>query len=279
MPARRNLVCLLHGLGLSLMAATLQAATAVPDDLIIDAFPRSEVAQVRTSENTEHGVVIGSIRRINNQLRAEREVRTTGELVRVSWLIPTGHDSQEALMHAKRQLLERDHAMLFFCEGRECGSSSIWANQVLGFSRLYGPEDGQAYVALRIDDDERQRFVSLYSITRGNRQVYLHVDQFTPDEPVTGPLYPTPATLLKVIRTDGAVTIPALDVEDSNQAVRENWLDLLNRALRSDTRMRVVVHGAQAPEFVQGLVDRGIRAQRIEIGEQEPEAGIRVQQI
>lgn len=116
MPARRNLVCLLHGLGLSLMAATLQAATAVPDDLIIDAFPRSEVAQVRTSENTEHGVVIGSIRRINNQLRAEREVRTTGELVRVSWLIPTGHDSQEALMHAKRQLLERDHAMLFFCE-------------------------------------------------------------------------------------------------------------------------------------------------------------------
>lgn len=274
MPFRNKLASTLCGLGCSLLVGSLHAQPSEAE-LVIEPFPRSEVAQKRVERNVEHGVVIGSIRRINNQLRAEREVRTTGDLLRVSWLIPPGHDSSEALQHAKRQLLEREHAMLYFCEGRECGSSSIWANQVLGFSRLYGPEDGQAYVALRVDG-EPQRFVSLYSITRGNRQVYLHIDQFTPSEPVEGPLYPTPATLVKVLRTDEQLSIPAVDMESLESAATQSWLDLLNRALRSDTRLRVQVHGAQAPAFVQGLRDRGIRGDRLEIGEPEPASGIRI---
>ncbi len=274
MPFRNKLASAICGLGCSLFIGPAMAE-APQAELVIEPFPRAEVAQRRMERNVEHGVVIGSIRRVNNQLRAEREVRTTGDLLRISWLIPAGHDATEALMHAKNQLLDREHVMLFFCEGRECGSSSIWANQVLNFSRLYGPEDGQAYVALRMDD-EPQRFVSLYSITRGNRQVYLHLDQFTPDQPVEGPLYPTPATLLKVIRTDGHLSIPAVDMESVESGATQAWLDLLNRALRSDTRMRVQVNGAQAPAFVQGLRDRGIRGDRLEVGEPQPEAGVRV---
>jgi hypothetical protein len=275
MPFRNKLAATaLCGLSCSLLLGTAFAQSESAE-LIIEPFPRAEVAQKRVERNVEHGVVIGSIRRINNQLRAEREVRTTGDLIRVSWLIPPGHDSTEALMSAKRQLLEREHAMLFFCEGRECGSSSIWANQVLGFSRLYGPEDGQAYIALRIDD-EPQRFVSLYSITRGNRQVYLHIDQFTPSEPVEGPLYPTPATLLKVIRADGHLSVPAVDMESIDSKATQSWLDLLNRALRTDTSLRVQVNGAQAPAFVQGLRDRGIRSDRLEIGEPIPDMGVRL---
>lgn len=274
MPLRNKLASILCGLGCSVLIGPSLAQTP-SDQPLIEPFPRAEVAQRRMERNVEHGVVIGSIRRVNNQLRAEREVRTTGDLLRVSWLIPSGHDSSEALMHAKRQLLEREHAMLFFCEGRECGSSSIWANQVLGFSRLYGPEDGQAYVALRIDD-EIQRFVSLYSITRGNRQVYLHMDQFTPDQPVAGPLYPTPATLVKVLRADGNLGIPAVDMTSLEGEATQTWLDLLNRALRSDTRIRLQVNGAQAPAFVQGLRDRGIRSERLEVGEPQPETGVRL---
>jgi hypothetical protein len=155
MPFRNKLASTLCGLGCSLLVGSLQAQPSGAE-LVIEPFPRSEVAQKRVERNVEHGVVIGSIRRINNQLRAEREVRTTGDLLRISWLIPPGHDSSEALQHAKRQLLAREHAMLYFCEGRECGSSSIWANQVLGFSRLYGPEDGQAYVALRLDGEPQR---------------------------------------------------------------------------------------------------------------------------
>lgn len=278
MPSRRRPALLLMGLSFALASAVSQAADALPDELLIQPFPRAEVARLNIEESIDHGVAIGSVRRINNKLRAEREVRTIGDLLQVSWLIPTGHDSDEAFAHATKQLLGRETTMLYFCEGRECGSSSTWASQVIGFSRLYGPDDNQAYLAVRVDE-EPQRFVSLYSITRGNRQVYLHIDQFTPDESVERALYPTPATLLKVIKAEGYFSVPADDLEDLDGDTAQSWLDLLNRALRTDTRLRVVIHGAQAPAVIQALADRGIRKQRLETGDATPEAGVRIVKI
>ena len=278
MPSRRRQAVLLTGLSFALMSAASLAADGLPGDLLIEPFPRAEVARQNVREGVDHGVAIGSVRRINNKWRAEREVRTVGTLAQVSWLIPSGHDSDEAFSHATRQLLGMDTTMLFFCEGRECGSSSTWASQVIGFSRLYGPDDNQAYLAVRVDE-EPQRFISLYSITRGNRQVYLHVDQFTPEQPVKTPLCPTPATLLKVIANEGEFSVPAAEMEDLESEAATSWLDLLNRALRTDTRLRVVIHGAQAPAVVQALADRGIHKQRLEVGEATPETGVRLVRI
>lgn len=255
-----------------LLAAAVCAGAA--ERLAIEPFPRAEVARERVQEASEHRVVIGNIRRINNQVRAERELQVVGELVRISWRIPAGHTARDALAHALEQLQQRPHTTLFFCEGRECGSSSLWANQVLDYSRLYGPEDNQMYLALRLDD-QPQRFISLYAITRGNQQVYLHMDQLTPEQPVTEVLYPTAATLGKILSAENELLLPDAAVEGGEQAAA--WLDLVARMLRSDIRLRVQVDGARAPEFVQGLVDRGISSQRLEIGQPEPADGIRLE--
>lgn len=259
---------------------TLALCGVVPPSMaatpIIEPLPRAEVARERLQEDAEHTVVIGNIRRINNQVRAEREVLVEGELLRISWLIPEGHTAKEAMAHAVKQLQEHPHTTLFFCEGRECGSSSLWANQVLGYSRLYGPEENQSYLALRLDD-EPQRFISLYAITRGNRQVYLHLDQMTPEPPVTEMLYPTPATLGKILHAEGELQISGVTPEDAESAVTDAWLDLTARMLRSDNRLRIQVDGAHAPAFVQSLLDRGINQQRLEIGEPLPESGVRLE--
>ena len=259
---------------------TLALCGVVPPSMaappIVEPLPRAEVARERLQEDTEHTVVIGNIRRINNQVRAEREVLVEGELLRISWLIPEGHTAKEAMAHAVKQLQEHPHTTLFFCEGRECGSSSLWANQVLGYSRLYGPEENQSYLALRLDD-EPQRFISLYAITRGNRQVYLHLDQMTPEPPVTEMLYPTPATLGKILHAEGELQISGVTPEDAESAVTDAWLDLTARMLRSGNRLRIQVDGAQAPAFVQSLLDRGINQQRLEIGEPLPESGVRLE--
>ncbi|NLY57944.1 MAG: DUF4892 domain-containing protein [Gammaproteobacteria bacterium] len=254
------------------LALLLAAPLGAAEKLVIEPFPRAEVARERVLENTEHTVVIGNIRRINNQLRAEREVQAVGELIRTSWRIPSGHGAREALVHAVAQLHQHPHTTLFFCEGRECGSSSLWANQVLDYSRLYGPEDNQMYLALRLDDDP-QRFISLYAITRGNQRVYLHMDQLTPEQPVTDTLYPTPATLGKILHAENELLLPEMEQAEQFGA----WLDLVARMLRSDNRLRIQVDGARAPEFVQGLLDRGINHQRLEIGEPEPASTIRLE--
>lgn len=260
------------------LALAVAAPLAAADSLVIDPFPRAEVARERIQPGVDHTVVIGNIRRINNQLRAEREVQAVGELIRTSWRIPAGHGAREAMAHAVSQLQAHPHTTLFFCEGRECGSSSLWANQVLNNARLYGPEDNQLYLALRLDD-EPQRFISLYAITRGNQQVYLHMDQLTPEQPVTELLYPTPATLGKILRAEGELLLPEMDSAESQSAVADAWLDLTARMLRSDNRLRISVSGAQAPAFVEGLLERNINQQRLEIGQPEPEDGIRLEKL
>ena len=260
------------------LALGVVAPLGAAEERVIDPFPRAEVARERVLDNTEHTVVIGNIRRINNQLRAEREVQVVGELIRTSWLIPAGHGAREAMYHAANQLQTHAHTTLFFCEGRECGSSSLWANQVLDYSRLYGPEDHQLYLALRLDD-EPQRFISLYAITRGNQQVYLHMDQLTPVEPVTEVLYPTAATLGKMLRAEGELLLPEMAADELQSERGEAWLELVVRMLRSDNRLRVQVNGAQAPDFLQRLVERGISSQRLEVGEALPENRIRLEKL
>lgn len=257
----------------ALLAVAATGAGAA-EGLAIEPFPRAEVARERVQQASEHRVVIGNIRRINNQVRAERELQVVGELIRVSWRIPAGHSAREALGYAVEQLQQHPHTTLFFCEGRECGSSSLWANQVLDYSRLYGPEDNQLYLALRLDD-QPQRFISLYAITRGNQQVYLHMDQLTPEQPVTEVLYPTAATLGKILNAENELLLPDASAGDDEQAAA--WLDLVTRMLRSDIRLRVQVDGARAPEFVEGLVERGISSQRLDIGKPEPAGSIRLE--
>ncbi len=276
MPSQSRVVRLVSSLGILLTTVPALAADESANP-VIESFPRAELVERRQVDNADHAVVLGNIRRINNQLRAEQEVRVVGDLLRMTWRIPEGHSASEAFLHAKQQLLDQPHTMLYFCEARECGSSSLWANQVFGFSRLYGPEENQAYVAIRLDS-EPQRFVSLYSITRGNRKVYLHMDQFTPKEPVQRPLYPTPSTLVKVLRADGELQLPELNVSDGDRADTRNWLELLNRMLRSDTRLRVALHGEDAGAVAQALRDLGLRGDRLEIGNTN-EAGLRVERL
>lgn len=262
-------------------------AAPVPDELVIKPLPGARATHVEVLPNVDHAVATGVVRKVNNRLRAEQEVRATGDLIRVTFEVPNTYSRTEAFDHAKAQLLTRPHSMLYFCEGRECGASSLWANEILDNARLYGPEENQAYLAVSLNG-EPQRLVSLYAITRGNRRVYLHVDQFTPDEPIREPLYPTPSTLLKVLHANDRLALPGLDLDggadgaasDATATTRpaggdpEVWLNLVNRMLRSDTRLRVAISGEHAPAVMQRLIDLGIRSSRLEIGAPFPEAGV-----
>lgn len=262
------------GFMLCLLSAQSHAEEGdVSERMLLSAFPGATLVDSSVQADADHALVIGSIRRINNQLRAEREVRSVGELIRATYRIPDTHSRQEAFEHAKAQLLAQPGSMLFFCEGRECGSSSLWANQVLGNATLYGPEDNQAYLVMQLDS-EPQHFVSLYAITRGNRRVYLHVEQFTPEQAVTEKLFPTPATMLKLLRVEGELLIP-IDI-DADPDSAKIWVNLINRMLRSDTRLRMAVNGDKAPEVTRQLIELGIRSQRLEVGDPAPQGAIHI---
>ena len=73
--------------------------------------------------------------------------------------------------------------------------------------------------------------VSLYSVTRGNRRAYLHVEEFVADQPL-GELLPTPATVLRELRDTGKLDYPDL------AAPQPTWVALLGRSLNLDSTLR-----------------------------------------
>ncbi|HCB42357.1 MAG: DUF4892 domain-containing protein [Pseudomonadales bacterium] len=266
----RSAPLLLAGL---LFAGALQAEDAV-STLVVEPFTHSRLVDQRLQTQADQPVVIGSIRRINNQLRAEREVRASGDLASVSWEILDGYEPEVAFSHLLGQLLEQPHTLLYACDGRECGSSSLWANQVLHNSRLYGPDEDQRYLALRLDA-EPQRFITLYSITRGNRRSYLNMTQLTPDQPVQQALYPTPSTLLKVLRSENSLALPSLQ----DPRLREDWTRLLVRMMRLDSLLRLQLDGGDAPQLVNDMKAAGVAASRMQLGEPVPAEGAVLQRI
>lgn len=269
----RTLPLLLGGFMLAGGSGAL-AAQAL-EQLVVSPFPHSRIVSESLSAQLDHPVVIGSVRRINNQLRAEREIRVSGELAQITWEITDGYAPEDAFRHVLGQLVEQPHTLLYACDGRECGSSSLWANQVLHNAQLYGPEDGQRYLALRLDT-EPQRFVSLYSITRGNRRSYLNLEQTTPTAAVEQALYPTPSTLLKVLRSEEQLTLPSMA---GNAELMASWSRLLVRIMRLDSLLRVQLDGAEAPALAEALKASGVAAQRLTLGSPEPAEGAVIRQV
>lgn len=111
--------------------------------------------------------------------------------------------------------------------------------------------------------------MALYSITRGNRKAYLHVEQFEANAPL-GELLPTSATLLRQLKSTGE-----LDFPDRVDEPGEPWLRLISRSLNLDTTLRVTVSGPKAEAWRQALINQGVRAARMETGNLEG-AGLRI---
>lgn len=159
--------------------------------------------------------------------------------------------------------------MLFWCQARDCGESSLWANEVFGNAKLYGADEQQAYLLLRLAAPRDNTLVALYSITRGNRKAYLHVEQFEAAAPL-GELLPTSATLLRQLKSTGE-----LDFPDRVNDPDDTWLRLISRGLNLDTTLRVTVSGPKAEAWRQALINQGVRAARMETGSVEG-SGLRI---
>jgi len=152
--------------------------------------------------------------------------------------------------------------LLFWCEGRECGSSSLWANAIFDKSMLYGPEAQQAYLLARMPGGEGE-LIALYGITRGNGRPYLHVEQLLSDRPLTGVL-PTAATLQRQLRSTGELRLPDLADEPTAE-----WGALLANVMRLDSTTRVSLAGRSAAAWREALVAERIRGGRLEVDESE----------
>lgn len=257
----------LHLLAIALATlAASSAATVSAADLpgshdldILPRFPRAEIVDFRDVDNQERIYPLGSIRRISGTLRYERQVDSQGPLRSVTYELPPEHSSGQAFNAARDALQEQGAELLYWCESRECGSSSLWANSVFGNAKLLGADDQQAYLLLRLAEPKQNTLVALYSITRGNRRAYLHVEQLDNRQDL-GELLPGPATLLRQLRNTGELNFARLDGEPLPA-----WVELLARTLNQDSTLRVSLAGQHAEAWREALVAQRVRAARLEL--------------
>ncbi|EGH20835.1 hypothetical protein PSYMO_04728 [Pseudomonas amygdali pv. mori str. 301020] len=196
---------------MSLFSAVLFAADA-PGSRDLEILPRltdTEIVDYRPAAELERVYPMGSIRKISGQLRFDGQISARGTLTSVTYQLPAEHASDDAFTAAREALQQQGAELLFWCQARDCGESSLWANEVFGNAKLYGADDRQAYLLLRLAEPRSETLVALYSITRGNRRAYLHVEQFESAAPL-GELLPTSATLLRQLKSTGKLELPKL---------------------------------------------------------------------
>ncbi|HGY9625185.1 TPA: DUF4892 domain-containing protein [Pseudomonas putida] len=219
----------------------------------------AKVVDQRPAVEQERVYPMGPLRKISGRLRVEEKVESRGQVSSVTYELPVERTAREAFTSA-REALQRDGGYpLFWCQGRDCGEASLWANEVFANARLNGGDEQQAFILLRRSADEADTLVSLYSVTRGNRRAYLHVEEFVSASPL-GELLPTPATVLRELRDTGKLDYPDL------AAPEPAWVALLGRSLNLDSTLRASLSGAQAEAWREQLVQAGVRAARLEVG-------------
>lgn len=138
----------------------------------VERFPQSYIVDYRSSDVPEYRLILGGLEKVNGVIRPEQEERIRGTLTRITYQIPDSHDSIEPFNFIKQQLQGTGAEVVFECHGRECGSSNYWANSIFRYSRLYGVDASQHYMAVKRG---AETFV-LYTIKRGNKRVYAHLE-------------------------------------------------------------------------------------------------------
>lgn len=265
---RTRMPRLLHTLLFTgLLAASAGSVAAdLPDSHDLDVlprYPRSDIVDFNQAASQERVYPQGPISRISGRLRMEGEVRAIGDLTAVTYRLPDEDSSQNAFAAARKDLLKADATPLFWCESRDCGSSSLLANAVFGNSKLYGPDDQQAYLLVRLAAPHENSLLAVYTITRGNRRAYLHAEQLDAGAPL-GELLPSPATLMRLLKANGELTLSHVPEQPGGA-----WLDLLVRTLRLDTGVRVELAGKHAGDWRTALTAQGVRDARLEQGKDD----------
>ncbi len=122
---------------------------------------------------TVHSIVLGALEKVNNELVPERTETLRGIKNSYTWYLPEARRTSDVGSFFEQQL-NAFGQLLFQCKGRDCGSSSSWANTVFNRPILYGPEQHQHYYVAKTADGIG--FLAVYVGQRATRKIYLHIE-------------------------------------------------------------------------------------------------------
>ncbi|MAA63473.1 MAG: hypothetical protein CL581_01650 [Alteromonadaceae bacterium] len=207
------------------LAAVLFSVPAIAEPLPV--YSQSSVEVTKNFEAPNHRVLFSAVREVRGEIRADRQYKLPvtggGRLLRIE---PDSSLDSAQSFYAD-QLNQRGATRLFRCQGRDCGHSNAWANEIFGVSTLYGPDDRQAYTVYSYRDDQgRVNLTLIYAVTRGNLRDYLWLEELVLDDSAEIPVLSPEGGKIKgpvVMRWTGSLTHRFnWDTNTRNRVV--NWM-------------------------------------------------------
>jgi outer membrane protein OmpA-like peptidoglycan-associated protein len=243
-----------------------QAASAQPaknDHPLIARFPDSEIVEYEVSDELNHLLVLGTLQRTRGEVVPEASERLKGRVTRIVYAIPSDYQVSDVREFFARQLRERGDEVLYSCEGRSCGSSNYWANDIFKRRILYGPERNQYYLAARSNTAlAEDPFLALYLITRANRRLYAYMEIIERETAIVPQVLVNEGVLASSLIESGSVILPSVEFDsgegDNERLVDPEALDYLVRLLQRETDMRVYIvsHLSQPERALEAMLEQ-----------------------
>lgn len=135
------------------------------------------VEERRANDVGVHRLITGRVKRMAGDVQPEAAEFVRGRKFIETFSIPAAHTTASLVEFYRSQLSLRGQ-ILFECDGRGCGPSNYWSNQVFERPRLYGPLEYQHYMLARVESAATD-YVMLYFSQRGTGSRYLHVESIS----------------------------------------------------------------------------------------------------
>jgi|TARA_B100002003_G_C14155893_1_gene556479 hypothetical protein len=265
------------------LAAYGQITPALPgyqDHPVLNKFPDSVIVEHEFSEDVNYRFVLSSLQRTAGQVVPENSERLRGGVTKITYEVSGEFNGADVYQFFREQIAERGYEEAFSCEGRACGSSNYWANDIFRNRILYGPERNQYYIAMTAETGaESKSHVALYIITRGNRRLYAYLEIVDVGEPLELPVVSDPSAILDSFRQDQTLVLTSVSFANDELLVGQSDLTLAVQLLQMAPELSVYVVAhlreevplatllqrslARAESVVERLIQLGIRVDRL----------------
>jgi len=252
------------------------------DHPLLERFPDSRIIEAEFIENVNHTFVLGRLQRSRQQVLPEISDRVRGNVTKLLYEISQEFTGEEVYEFYREQMQSKSYTELYSCEGRDCGSSDYWANDIFRNRILYGPERNQYYIAMRANRGvETEPRMSIYIITRSNRQLFAYVEVIDTAGNLPPPNVIESQSIFELLQKDGGVILPGLDFDASDRLDQESDINYLVQIFQAHPELNVYLVGhlqgsdeiaillqrsmQRAEALKQELVNRGIQEARIEV--------------
>lgn len=233
-----------HYLAISTVIVWLLSASIVWAEAWEALFPEARLMSSTSSEDSDYRLALGPLKKVNNNWLFQREQTLTGELQRHTLELGEKLSVDEAHQRLRNALVRRGARPLYTCEGLDCGSSNAWANVHFEVKQLYGLDQHQYYGAWEVPgENDESYYLATYVVQRGNRRVYMQIDQLQVPAAEQGAIVATAATLVESLRKQRYFVLSGVKVTTDSISVERKHLEVVVDALRHDPWLKIRIVG------------------------------------